>query len=56
MPDLSSYDMMNAAEKLQFEYDAGLFSNDANGNPLSGSIRQSKGTVTTTTNAKSSAV
>ena len=38
MPDLSSYDMMNAAEKLQFEYDAGLFSNDANGNPLSGSI------------------
>lgn len=38
MPDLSSYDMMNAAEKLQFEYDAGLFSNDTDGNPLSGSV------------------
>lgn len=38
MPDLSSYDMMDAAEKLQFEYDAGLFSNDSDGKPLSGSI------------------
>ncbi len=37
-PDLSSYDLMNASEKLQFEYDAGIFSYDSDGNPLSNSI------------------
>lgn len=34
MPDLTDYNLMNAAEKLQFEYDAGLFTHDAEGNPL----------------------
>ena len=33
-PDFSSYNLMDAAEKLQFEYDAGLFTHDENGNPL----------------------
>ncbi len=35
-PDLSSYDLMDAAEKLQFEYDAGLFTRTPDGNPLNG--------------------
>lgn len=37
MPDLSDYNLMDAAEKLQFEYDAGLFTYDATGKPLAGS-------------------
>ncbi len=36
VPDLSDYNLMNAEEKLQFEYDAGLFTHDADGKPLSG--------------------
>lgn len=35
MPDLTAYNLMSAAEKLQFEYDAGLFTKDADGNNLS---------------------
>lgn len=34
-PDLTGYNLMNAEEKLQFEYDAGLFNKDADGNNLS---------------------
>lgn len=33
-PDLTGYNLMNAEEKLQFEYDAGLFTKDADGNNL----------------------
>lgn len=36
MPDLTDYNLMNAAEKLQFEYDSKLFTHDLDGNPLKG--------------------
>lgn len=34
-PDLTGYNLMTAEEKLQFEYEAGLFTKDADGNSLS---------------------
>lgn len=38
MPDLSAYNLMDAEEKLQFEYDAGLYSFTSEGQPLVGEM------------------
>lgn len=37
MPDLTDYNMMNASEKLQFEFENGLFTHNTDGQPLGGS-------------------
>lgn len=36
VPDLTDYDLMDAAEKLQFEYDSKLFTHGLDGEPLKG--------------------